>query len=94
MNACIEYKGRRIVGNVWFEPGDRSGHSPPHWVACECGIESITIPCGRRLDTSWLIISWMAKAGLKHRDAILEALADQAYRDSQASGYDDEAGEP
>jgi len=94
MIACIEYKGRRIVGNVWFIQGDRSGHSPSRWEANEAGIESITIPCGRCLNTSWLLISWIAKAGLKHRDAILDALEEQAYRDSQASGYDDEAGEP
>lgn len=70
MTYTIDYHGRRITGEVWCT-GDR-------WEASENEIRCIELPCGRKLESEWLIISWLAKAGPDHRRAIEIALAEEA----------------
>lgn len=70
MTHTIEYKGRRITGDVW--------QAADGWRASEDEIHCIELPHGRKLETAWLIISWLAKAGSKHRRGIERALEREA----------------
>lgn len=70
MNYTCEYKGRRITGDVWL--------TSDGWEATEDEIRCIEMPNGRKLESEWLIVSWLAKAGYRHRRAIEQALADEA----------------
>ena len=84
MTVTVEYRGRLLTGDAWWQEDDHS-RCGGGWVASTDSIQSIELPCGKLITKGEQILRWLAAIGYQQQCEIERALAHAADAEERAA---------